>query len=91
MTEIEASVVQQVRAFKALHPASVLRGKRIASLVGREWDDATRQILDGLVERRCLTYTEMGGYSPNLWVLSRLNWSFTDETELVDESAFVLK
>src|SRR5262245_24200340 len=75
LTQAELFVIQQVRAFKRLHPESVLFGKRIAVLVGSQWDESFRILLGDLVQRRLLAHTEMGGYAANEWMMSHLTGS----------------
>ena len=75
LTQAELFVIQQVRALKRLHPESVLFGKRIAALVGSQWDESFRDLLGGLVQRRLLAHTEIGGYAANEWMMSHLSGS----------------
>ncbi len=90
VTETEFFILQQVRAFKALHPASALFGRRIAGLIGLKWDEPLQRVLDDLVQRRWLTHTETGGYAANVWALSRLHGQGDDAATHADVGAFAL-
>jgi hypothetical protein len=90
VTETEYFIIQQVRHFKALHPAATLMGRRVARLLGRPWDDSLRQELDDLVRRQWLRYTEVGGYAANLGARSRLGACDDDAAAYADTGAFVL-
>jgi hypothetical protein len=79
LTETELFIIQQVRCFKALHPASPLFGRRIASLIGQKWDEPLKQMLDDLVRRQWLTHTVAGGYVARVCALSRPNERDEDE------------
>src|SRR5262245_5165703 len=90
LSEPEYYIIQQVRAFKTLHPASPLFGRRIARLVGRKCDESLQQVLDDLVRRQRLTHTEIGGYAAKATVLSHVGAQEEEPAPSADTGAFAL-